>query len=441
MSWFTGTSTDYLDLASKLVQLATRDSVVSATLGAGGSGYAIGDILTVSGGTFGPTAAKIRVLTLSGSAVATFKVQEGGGYTAAPSNQASTTGGTGTGATFNLTLADTGWTALRDTTWAGGSGSEKEVILEGTGAGSDAITVGLRTFRRTVGLDTAYSWALNGMTGFNSGLAYEDQPGVSPGALPNASSAGGAYVPLHNGGTAGGLTALAYWLSITSRRIEGVVRMQDSTVVHYSSFYLGFMNPFNSAVEWPYPILVAGCSAFRDALYDDQGAPTFTGLTEMIGINGLVGPCFFRKPDSTWVTAVNSLATISPTDRAAYTQYGIFPGNEGVTPGGADAVVGLGNFGWHTIIRNTGIPGAATLNVRPTPDSGGAKYPTIPATLQMTTTSGPDRDMLGELDGVFWIPHHGITREDYARNGDDRYRVFPCGNRNELYSLFAIKEE
>lgn len=78
------------------------------TVSAGGGGYAVGDQITLAGGTALSTAV-LQVATLSGSAVATVTVVRNGAYTATPSNavaQASTTG-SGTGATFTVSWSTT----------------------------------------------------------------------------------------------------------------------------------------------------------------------------------------------------------------------------------------------------------------------------------------------------------------------------------------------
>jgi hypothetical protein len=106
--------------------------VVTATVSAGGSGYVVGDVLTVSGGTQ-TTVATLTVATLSGSAVATVSISNAGVYTAAPTNPAATTGGTGTGATFTLSFginnsftistAGSGYVEQPAVTFSGGGGS------------------------------------------------------------------------------------------------------------------------------------------------------------------------------------------------------------------------------------------------------------------------------------------------------------------------------
>jgi hypothetical protein len=69
----------------------------------GGTGYTANDVLTVVGGVGEPL--KINVLTVAAGVIATVSVNTEGSYISSPSNPVSVTGGTGTGATFNLTLA------------------------------------------------------------------------------------------------------------------------------------------------------------------------------------------------------------------------------------------------------------------------------------------------------------------------------------------------
>ena len=78
-------------------------TVVSSTLGSGGSGYSVGDVLTAFGGTY-TTAAQIQVLTVSTGVIATYKVIVSGVYQAAPTSPVTFVGGKGTGATVNLTF-------------------------------------------------------------------------------------------------------------------------------------------------------------------------------------------------------------------------------------------------------------------------------------------------------------------------------------------------
>jgi hypothetical protein len=74
----------------------------SATVSAGGTGYTVGNVLTVVGGT-GSTAATLTVATVGGSGeVLTVTVSNAGLYSTYPSEPFSVTGGTGSGATFTF---------------------------------------------------------------------------------------------------------------------------------------------------------------------------------------------------------------------------------------------------------------------------------------------------------------------------------------------------
>lgn len=89
--------------ATALSNVGILLSAISATLVAPGSAYSVNDVLTIVGGT--GTAATIKVNTLGSSgAIATFTLTATGSYSLLPSNPVSVTGGTGTGATFNLTF-------------------------------------------------------------------------------------------------------------------------------------------------------------------------------------------------------------------------------------------------------------------------------------------------------------------------------------------------
>lgn len=72
--------------------------LLSAAVLAGGTGYVVGDIVTVSGGTF-TTAARVRVDAVNTGVVTAVSVYDPGVYSE-PSSNTATTGGTGTGLTL-----------------------------------------------------------------------------------------------------------------------------------------------------------------------------------------------------------------------------------------------------------------------------------------------------------------------------------------------------
>ncbi len=82
-------------------------TIASAVVAAGGSGYAVSDVITVSGGTIvtGAVAAQFTVTAVSAGVVTGVTLLNGGNYATAPSNPASTTGGAGTLCQLTLTTA------------------------------------------------------------------------------------------------------------------------------------------------------------------------------------------------------------------------------------------------------------------------------------------------------------------------------------------------
>jgi hypothetical protein len=127
-----------------------RASQSSTTLASGGTGYTAGDVLTLSGGTF-TTASQITVNTVSAGVIATFSVTGiGSGYSVLPTNPVSVTGGTGSGATFNLAWGVNGFTITN----AGSGYVEQPTVSFSGGGGSGAAAyavVGATTTFRTIG--------------------------------------------------------------------------------------------------------------------------------------------------------------------------------------------------------------------------------------------------------------------------------------------------
>lgn len=435
MTWQTGTATDYKDLLTKLVQVATGNHVATAVISAAGTGYAVNDILTATGGTFS-FAATFRVTTVGGGgAITALVLVNGGAYTVNPSSPVSTTVAPagGSGATVTVTFAATGWTAVRNTT----PGGEKEVILEGIGSGSDLIYVGIKTYNMlsSDAFNTAYNWTCIGMTGFNSGLDFDQQPGASPGGIPT--SLGGAYVPLKTSDAFN----ISFWFSIDGRRIIMVAKVETAVITHYVHCYLGWLNPFGTSSEFPYPIYVGASSARHDVWFGST-APNITGLTEVVGLSGKTGPAYVRTVDSVWRTVRNSVAIDSGSpSRTADRDFVVYPCGQTNLSAAAAADINIDEtaIDWDDIIPATGVPGAATYKLQPTPDTGGDKHLLVPATV--CASFSPYLESLGELDFVFWLSATGgISSEDTVKLGSIIYRVFQNGNRVTEFSFLALRE-
>lgn len=86
------------------IRFRIPEKAASATVAAGGTGYTNGDTLTLAGGTF--VQAATFTATVSGGVVTAVTPVNPGAYTTTPSNAASTTGGTGSGCTLNVTYSN-----------------------------------------------------------------------------------------------------------------------------------------------------------------------------------------------------------------------------------------------------------------------------------------------------------------------------------------------
>jgi hypothetical protein len=196
MTFVKGTSTDYLDLLTQLVQVATSRHLATISPTAGGSGYEVGEILNIDNtGSTRTHDAQIEVLTVDGGgAVLTARVYRGGAYTVDPTDitaAATTTTNTlaggaavasanGTGATFDLTFADTGWQVRRRTKKAvsavvvsGGTGYTNGATVTLNPAGSVKGSAGQNAqFTITAAAGVVSALAVVGATDGN----YEEPP-------------------------------------------------------------------------------------------------------------------------------------------------------------------------------------------------------------------------------------------------------------------------
>ncbi len=404
---------------------------LSATIDSGGSGYTVGDDVTLdTEDSVGEGVATVfNVDTVSAGAITAVSLLTAGDYEEVQSSPTDigVTGGTGSGARLDVTFQDA-------------TSQEQVVILKGTGSGSDEIFVGMKAYNKpdeTTFL-TVRNWALVGMTGFNSLLDFENQPGISPGAGVDAT--GGAFVPLTDDQTP--TFDLVFWFSITPSRIIGVARARTAPTTHYMSWYLGFTNPFGTNTEFPYPLLIAGTTA-RDSTFHSDTETRISGICEVVGNTARTGPMWFRRVDSVWQQIRNSRATDTGSQtRVANTDFTCYPCGDGTIAPLAteDRLVGTTpELKWVDIIPNTGVPGTPQNQLHATPNAGGDLHLLVPC--NVIATDGTFLEYWGELDGVFWTSAaDGESSEDRLLVGDDRYYIFQNGNRAESFTYMAIKQ-
>lgn len=122
----------------------TGDQVQETAVQSGGTGYALNDIVTVSGGTRSYPCT-MKVLEVTAGAVTKLAVVDEGSYSAQPANPVSVTGGTGTGLTVNLTFMKGGFgnpTSIAISAAATGSGSTSINVLSADTMGIGILITG-----------------------------------------------------------------------------------------------------------------------------------------------------------------------------------------------------------------------------------------------------------------------------------------------------------
>lgn len=426
MSWIRGNASGHIDLSNQLVAAATGRSLQTVdSVAAGGSGYSVGDIITLTGGTFS-IAAQLEVLTVSSGAVLTVRIYNAGVYTVDPSDpvtQGSVSPSGGSGATFNCTFASNGWTAERDSTY---SGSERQVILNGLGGGSDEIYVGWRTYSSVPG--DYYNLELHGFTGYNAALTdFTDQPGMSPGVYNGASNAewSGCYLITSS-------ASFDYFLNINSYRM--IITAVIGTVVMHA--HLGFGNRFATDTEYPYPLMIAG--SCPEPNYKATLANLVSTLTDPWAFSTTVnGPMQVYGADGAWHTIVNRKGT-SPSATKV-----VIPAQQpsGVSSGSTlpqDKFMSAGPNTFADLIYSTGTGSGGTMTSQMLPTGSGNARVLLPSIIVLTD---PSSQVLMEIDDVFWMQiNGGVVSGDRIIDGSTVYRVFKNGNRTDDYAYLAIRE-
>jgi hypothetical protein len=136
----------------------------TAPVASGGTGYTVGNVLTVVGGTPTGAAGTLTVSAVSGGVITAVNSTNFAAYSVLPSSPVSVTGGSGSGATFNplwftagyiITNAGSGYVEQPTVTFSGGGGS---------GAAAYAVVGGTNTVRSIGG---TLNFATPGGTAFS----------------------------------------------------------------------------------------------------------------------------------------------------------------------------------------------------------------------------------------------------------------------------------
>ena len=281
----------------------------------------------------------------------------------------------GTATNFRDLIAKIATFAVSTTWWEVLNQTSDNLYMKGEGtAGLDEIYVGIKAYEDTA--NNRYNLELFGSWGYREGRAYNRMPRTNFGAV---------VCYLWN-------SAIPYWLSVTSRRI--LCFMKVGSV--YQCLHLGLFEQNGTEMQYPYPLLVAGCGNSLTRNYSDttnENSAFWNGVD--YPTNG-VGNLIF--PGGTW---------------GAITASG----------GGAAKPTAIVDF-LISALRNTLIT------------DPGDSYLVLPLYIVETARTS----ILGKLDGLFYISGYSNSAENTFTIDSDEYIIFPNVFRTTYGAFCAMRK-
>ena len=284
------------------------------------------------------------------------------------------------------------WTEMR---WD--TPDEYELIVKGPGlAGDDEIYVGIQTYKNEG--EDYYNWRLQGFTGYLAGAAFDLQPGAIANTPPS--------LALHN-------NAIPYWFVATGRRFVVVARVSSV----YEACYLGFLMPFGTPSQLPYPLTVGGSiiggtnSGYRYS-------------TQMVSHRQFVSPGAYGTSNTDSAINFSSTLMLLHGDWIALRNY------YGISGEGAQSRLGCETWPYGDSLTND-----TWALMRNNMDGS---YPGFPIQAYQET---PGDNVFGELEGCLAVPGFGLAAEDIITIGGVSHLVIPNVYRSGASDWWALALE
>lgn len=468
--------------------------VATVAIGAsGGSGYIDNEIVEIQGGS-SRSKAKGRVTGQTAGVVDTVVLFElGGAYSSAPAVSDATTvsvgptpgvgtgllvdttttalitpltniavtGGGGTGATVDITLAQSGWTAERDSNdYTFNETNEKIVVLKGDASGVTnkpyIMMISFDSNPGGAGTDRIMGVAFFGITAHNSAVDAWLQPGISPGIDSGTGFlvGGGSFLlfPIDTNDTGTPDQETNFWITIDDRRIAGVTNTNPAAGTtddgEYMRFHAGLMNAYGTEIENPYPMMV-GASSRNAAISPKIASQHISGLPECTAPTASLSPWhYYEAENSIWRTPTNSVNLTAGT--RVYIVYPFGHLSEINDANSAERIVADGavdTFGDWTVQTRIAAPRRLLRIPGTTPEH--FLWPiNIISRAGSGSTNNVEDSPRGEVRDWFFTTSTNATggdianfSEDFVTVGTDRYRVFQNHVHTQSYQYVAIKED
>lgn len=297
-----------------------------------------------------------------------------------------------------------------------------EVILKAPGnSGSEAIYTGIRSE-----YDSAAGWYnlfLNGYTGYDANeMSWFDQPGSLPGFGQSFTYAV-PMVPVWD-------TTMPYWFVASGRSFRFGVKVSTN----YEGGYLGFILPYATPGQYPYPLAVGGSlvpqetarsaewrysyANWRHGVYPGPGAdsnPTAEGRW---------GTLYLRNPDGEWGYFGNRPNSFSPAPEQIQSP------DVGTTAPYVPSALGGWRAVWPHCVND--LWGGGCLPYRECLGGGYILQPCI------MIQRGPYVGVFGELEGTYAISGYENSAENTTTWNGKTVVVFQNAYRNTAHEFWAL---
>ena len=296
-----------------------------------------------------------------------------------------------------------------------------EVIFKAPGnAGTDEIFTGIRSeYSAAAGW---YNLFMNGYTGFN---VNEQSWFEQPGALPGYGMTGYQYVipmvPCWN-------TTMPYWLVATGRSFRFAVKVSTS----YEGGYLGYILPYATPNQYPYPLAVGGSlvpqtgargaewrysyTSIRHGVYPAPGCDAYATQ------EGQQATLYIRNPDGKWAFFGNRGDPSGDDESKIYAPS--VSGSAPYTPAG----------NWRGVWPHC-MNGAWWSGKKPYRECLGGGYIVQPC---IAIQRAPYPCVYGELEGTYTISGYQNTAENTTSISGKNMVIFQNAYRNSAHEYWAL---
>jgi hypothetical protein len=314
-----------------------------------------------------------------------------------------------------------GWSALLllDSTDEVVNHFGSEVILKAGGnAGTDEIFTGIRSE-----YDSAAGWYnlfLNGYTGFD---VNETSWFKQPGALPGFGAANPYAVPMVPCWD----STMPYWFVASGRSFRMAVKVSTS----YEGGYLGFILPYATPNQYPYPLLVGGSMvpfadprsaewrySFATPRHSNYSMPGSSSVPTSVSAWATT---YLRSVDGTWLQFGNRPNSTTGVDSIN-------------SPSASTTEPYAGSGSWRSIWPHC-VNEQWTTGKRPYRECAGGGYIVQPCILVQWV---PYEAVVGELEGTYQISGYANSSENTTTvNGVDHI-ILQNGTRTSVHEFWTL---